>query len=143
MASWKSSRPLTPEQQAKAQARREQFRKLAQQIAAMTDEQRSDMAARLSGAVTVEGHRLSIHNACLLACQCPDATMVGGFNQWKSHGRVVRKGQHGLMIWAPVHRSENGNGTATAPDASELDRERPRFIMVTVFDVSQTDGVPE
>ena len=74
-------RDLTDEQRAKAEQRRAQFTTLARQIADMDDGQRAVMAERMAGAVTVEGRRLSVHNACLLACQCPDATMVGGFNQ--------------------------------------------------------------
>ncbi len=131
-------RNLTDEQRAKAEARRAQFTALARQIADMTDEQRAAMAERMAGAVTVEGRRLSVHNACLLACQRPDATMVGGFNQWKAHGRAVCKGEHGLMIWAPVRGREDGAG---GPQAGELSSERPRFIMVTVFDVTQTDAL--
>ena len=96
-----------------------------------------EMAARLAGVATIEGRQLSIHNACLLACQRPDATMVGGFNQWKSAGRMVRKGEHGLMIWAPVRHAENA--PAVEPQPGELTSERPRFVMVTVFDVAQTE----
>lgn len=132
-------RNLTDEQRAKAEARRAQFTTLAEQIAGMDDGQRAAMAERLAGAVTVEGRRLSVHNACLLACQCPAATVVGGFNQWKAHGRVVRKGEHGLMIWAPVRGREDGANAA--PEPGETSSERPRFVMVTVFDVAQTDAL--
>jgi len=138
----RSRKPLTDEQRAKSDARRAQFKTLATQIAAMSDEQRAAMAERMAGAVTVEGRRLSIHNACLLACQRPDATLVGGFNQWRTHGRSVRKGEHGLMIWAPTRHAESSssNGAPAGPSADELTKERPRFIMVTVFDVTQTDA---
>lgn len=128
-------RSLTPAQLEARDARRAQFRTLAQQVAALTEQQRGAMAAQMAGAVTVEGRQLSIHNACLLACQYPNATLVGGFRQWLSHGRQVRKGEHGLMIWAPIRGKANGN----APTVTDLDSERPHFIMVTVFDVSQTD----
>lgn len=129
---------FTAEQIAAREARRTKFRGLAQQMAGLTDDGRKAMAEQMAGAVTVEGRSLSMGNACLLACQCPNATLVGGFRQWKAHGRSVRKGEHGLMIWAPVTgKSENGNGAAPGP--AELDAERPHFIMVTVFDVSQTE----
>jgi len=142
-------RELTEEQRAKSEARKEQFRELAQTIGAMSDEDRAAMAERMAGAVTVEGHRISVHNACLLACQRPDATLIGGFNQWRTHGRTVRKGERGLMIWAPVkgrHGDGNGNGhgaegPTAGPSAGELTAERPRFVMVTVFDVGQTDAL--
>lgn len=131
-------RPLTAEQQAKSDERRARFSALAKQIAAMSDEQRAEMAARMAGAVTIEGRVLSIHNACLLACQRPDTTMVGGFQQWKANGRSVRKGEHGLMIWAPCRPRE---GDAPAPEPGEMSSARPNFVMVTVFDVAQTDAV--
>jgi hypothetical protein len=133
----RTRRPLTDEQKARAEARRAQFRALAEKVSRMTDDERAAMAERMAGAMTIEGHPLSLHNRCLIACQYPTATLVGGFRQWQQHGRVVRKGEHGLMIWAPV-RDGRAPAPATTPDVGELDREKPRYIMVTVFDVSQT-----
>jgi hypothetical protein len=102
----------------------------------MSDEQRAAMAAQMSAVVTVEGRALSLHNSCLVACQKPDATVLGGFGQWIKAGRCVRKGEHGLMIWAPTMRRTN----EPSPDAEqESTTRRAGFIMVTVFDVSQTD----
>lgn len=121
-------RDLTDEQRAKAEQRRAQFTTLARQIADMDDGQRAVMAERMAGAVTVEGRRLSVHNACLLACQCPDATMVGGFNQWKTHGRVVRKGRARPDDQPAVAAAgaEGGGGMnnteATITDAREIER---------------------
>ena len=137
MAIRKSSRVLTPEQQAKSDARREQFRTLAQQIGAMSEADRAAMAAKMSAVVTIEGRVLSVHNACLLACQCPTATMVGGFQQWRANGRQVRKGEHGLMIWAPTR----GKVDESIQPGEIKANDHPHFIMVTVFDVAQTDAV--
>jgi hypothetical protein len=134
-------RKATPEQQAKAEARRAQFKALAEQIAALSADQRLSMAARMAGAVTVEGRSLSVHNACLLACQRPDATVVGGFGQWIKAGRGVRKGEHGLMIWAPTGRTLKAD--ATTAETGEQTSKRPSFVMVTVFDVAQTDALTE
>lgn len=130
-------RPLTPEQQAKTEARRARFKTLAQQIGALSPDQRAALAAR-SGVVTIEGHALSIHNACLIACQAPDATIVGGFQQWRRAGRQVRKGESGLMIWAPKPQKEDPNRQPGEISSADL---RPGFLMVTVFDVAQTDAV--
>jgi hypothetical protein len=126
----------TAEQSARAEVRRSQFRSLAEQIAQMDDAQRLAMAAQMSAVVTVEGRALSLHNSCLVACQKPDATVLGGFGQWIKAGRCVRKGEHGLMIWAPTMRRTQD------PDAEQASDTTPRragFIMVTVFDVSQTE----
>jgi len=135
-------RELTPEQREKSDARRAQFKALAQQIATMTETERAALAAKMAAVVTIEGRVLSVHNACLLACQRPDATMVGGFNQWRANGRMVRKGEHGLMIWAPIQRGERGQiaSDRLPTDALKDSDARPNFIMVTVFDVAQTEG---
>ena len=140
MASTKRSRNLTPEQQAKSDARRAQFKALAQQIGSMTEIQQVQLASSMVTTLTVEGRALSLHNACLLACQCPHATLVGGFQQWIKAGRVVRKGEHGLMIWAPAKRAEDPN---RRPGEMSSRDDRPGFIMVTVFDVSQTDAISQ
>ena len=125
-------KPLTDAQIAARDARRARFSAIATQISAMTDEQRATLAASISP-TTVEGRPLSVHNACLLAIQCPTVTLVGGFQQWLKAGRAVRKGEHGLMIWAPSKARE------TTTDAQDSDTEQRHFIMVTVFDVSQTE----
>lgn len=138
MASPGARRPLTPEQQIASDARRARFSDLAKQIAELSTDQQMEMAATMATTLTVEGRALSVHNACLLACQCPNATMVGGFHQWRAAGRQVRKGEHGLMIWAPTRKKDDPNrqpGELSSADA------RRSFIMVTVFDVSQTDAV--
>lgn len=136
----RARRPLTADQEQKAEARRERFRALAQQIGAMSDEQRAAMAARMAAVVTVEGHVLTVHNACLVACQRPDATVLGGYQQWLRAGRQVRKGESGLMIWAPIKGRREDHAE---PTASSIGQDRPRFVMVTVFDVGQTDMIAE
>ena len=58
-------------------------------------------------------------------------SIVGGFQQWRKQGRMVRKGEHGYMIWIPTHRKEEG---APEDDEGELN-----FIIGYVFDVTQTE----
>jgi hypothetical protein len=133
----KSRRPLTAAQLEARDARRAQFRELAQRLAALSDDQRAALAERML-VHTVEGRPLSLHNVCLLAMQQPRATLVGGFNQWRAQGRTVRKGEHGLMIWAPTKATIEPTATPveTGDGADPL-----KFITVTVFDVSQTDAI--
>lgn len=130
---------LTEAQRAAAKARREKFRVYVKKLASMPEADRLQLAARLPALATVEGHVLSLHNQILVAMQKPDATLVGGFRQWKQHGRAVKKGEHGIMIWVPVMP---GSGDEDIPQPDEVDGkssdDRPRFIMGTVFDVSQT-----
>src|SRR5689334_16208224 len=88
--------------------------------------------------------RYSLNNQLLIAFQKPDATHVAGFNAWKKFNRFVRKGEHGILIMAPVTRR-----LGTAPelgDANSTTEQDVRQIVnvkgVYVFDVSQTDGEP-
>lgn len=89
---------MTPEQQAKAAARRERFRVLAEQIGNMDEDERAKLAMQC-GIATVAGAPLSVFNMCLVAAQCPTATLVGGFHQWASVGRCPqgRRGPEHLV----------------------------------------------
>ena|SRR3990167_5982280 len=130
-------RTLTPEQEDAARERRNTFRALAGKIGRMTADERGALAASLPVIATVEGRTLSVFNQCLVASQCPTATLVGGFQQWIKAGRVVCKGEHGLAIWVPTHAKADPN--AQSGEMSSADE--TRFIMGTVFDVSQTDEI--
>lgn len=96
---------------------------------------------RCGAVVTCEGRALSFVNTCLVLTQRPGASMVGGFVQWLKIGRAVRKGETGIGIWIPTTKGEKA--AEPAAEASEgQDGPRARFIMGTVFDVSQTDALP-
>lgn len=114
--------------------KREKIRKLFKQISEMPPEQRSELAAKMP-IVNVESHALSVHNNCLLVLQAGNRplTIVGGFKQWLSQGRVVKKGEHGMAIWFPsVKKNGNGETEEDEPD------DKLRFMLGTVFDISQT-----
>ncbi|MCI0393196.1 MAG: ArdC-like ssDNA-binding domain-containing protein [Acidobacteria bacterium] len=132
MAKTKKRYQATDEQKAKAEARRAKFKELVKQVAEMTDEQRQELVNRIGAVPTCEGRALSFYNTCLLITQFPGVSLVGGFRQWLGQGRVVRKGETGLMIWFPQvsNRKQIAEGTA---DEADL-----HFYMGTVFDVSQT-----
>jgi hypothetical protein len=117
-------------------------------------------------------HRYSFQNQLLISFQNPDATLVAGFNKWKSMNRSVRKGEKGIAIFAPCKYRvppENGpsaaspggkgkvkdhNGTTASGSALAVKvaaepngEDRPKtvlhgFRIVHVFDISQTDGDP-
>jgi hypothetical protein len=140
-------RQPTPEQKAAAAERRARFTALANRVAEMSDDERAALVARVGAVVTCEGRELSVHNSCLVLTQLPAASMVGGFRQWQAHGRSVRKGEHGLMIWVPTNRTAdaepNTSTTQPADAPAEGDEKRAGFVMVTVFDISQTEtGAP-
>ena len=130
----------TEAQKEAAKARREKFRAIVQHLGKMSEAERIDLAGKLPVIATCEGHALSIHNQCLLAVQCPTATIVGGFRQWKKQGRAVKKGEHGHMIWCPVMPGQSADNDTPQPSDIDGDQKpsRMRFIIGTVFDVSQT-----
>ena len=85
-------------------------------------------------------HQYSFGNVMLICSQKPDATHVAGFNTWKKFNRFVRKGEHGIVIIAPMLIKPKDDGAATSADGE--DRNILRFKAVYVFDVTQTDGEP-
>ena len=47
--------------------------------------------------------RYSINNCILIASQLPEASLVCGFRKWQTEfNRTVNKGEHGIMILAPI-----------------------------------------
>lgn len=136
----------TPEQKTKAAERRARFTELAKRVAALTDDERAALVARVGAIVTCEGRALSVHNSCLVLSQLPTASMVGGFRQWQAHGRSVKRGERGLMIWVPTSRRGDAEpGAAEGPPvaaagAAEGAGTRAGFVTGTVFDVTQTEA---
>ncbi|MCA9305061.1 MAG: hypothetical protein KDA16_00895 [Phycisphaerales bacterium] len=85
-------------------------------------------------------HRYSINNVFLILSQRPEATRVAGFQTWRSFGRAVKRGEKGIAIFAPMVLKPKREASNT--DEVTDDRPRPRFRVVYVFDVSQTEGEP-
>ncbi len=121
----------TAEQKEAAQQRRANMRALAKTISGMTPDERSQFAEKIP-VVTIEGRPLSPFNQCMVAMQNHNATVVGGFRQWIKSGRAVMKGQHGYAIWVPI----KGKAVEGSEEADET-----RFILGTVFDVTQTQEI--
>ena len=69
---------------------------------------------------------------CELLCQA-GATSVAGYREWKSLGRQVKRGEHGIKLWAPIVRK----------DAESGERKVVNYRHVTVFDVAQTEPVEQ
>jgi hypothetical protein len=87
--------------------------------------------------------RYSFGNQLLIAMQCPDASYVAGFRAFLQLNRCVRKGERAIRILAPMSVLSRENGAARRKGGE--DGEEPRrtvFRAVSVFDVSQTDGLP-
>jgi hypothetical protein len=81
-------------------------------------------------------HHYSFMNAVLINSQCPQATHIAGFQAWKALGRHVRAGETGIRIFAPVIRNRRQEALSGSDQSEAL----VRFRVVSVFDVSQTDG---
>lgn len=89
----------------------------------------------------------SLNNQILIWCQCPHATAVAGFNDWKrKFDRNVKKGERGIRIFAPMpikvkeEESEDENGVSH--HSGDTEKLITLFRPVAVFDVSQTEGKP-
>ncbi len=127
------SRPSAEAVARQAEARREQAR--AQLEAACEDLRSSDGWQRFAKArALLRGY--SLNNTLLILAQRPDATTVASFRHWTELGRQVRRGERALRIWAPSVRRERDE--ATGEDAPAV----RAFVLVPVFDISQTDGPP-
>jgi hypothetical protein len=143
MESEAMKRSPTEAQKQAAVAKREKFRALAKQIADMPEEARQALAMKFAGVVTVEGRALSLTNTMLCALQFPGVTMVGGFRQWIAHGRCVRKGEHGISIWFPKATGSGQERSVEPNQDADPDGAEVRFLVGTVFDVSQTEELKE
>lgn len=99
-------------------------------------------------------HQYSFGNVLLILMQCPEASLVAGFQTWKRHfGRTVKKGEHGIQIIAPTQRSRLVKQDRLDPDTQRpvigldgVPEQEPVFVnyqsfrVTYVFDVSQTEG---
>ena len=99
-------------------------------------------------------HNYSFNNTLLIAIQKPDASLVAGFSSWKNNfGRNVMKGQKGIKIIAPSpykvkqemkkidpHTQQPIIGKDGKPVTEEKEITIPAYKVVSVFDVSQTEG---
>ncbi len=101
-------------------------------------------------------HRYSVSNTMLIYMQKPDATLVAGFNKWRDQfSRNVMRGEKGIKIIAPtpfkkkIEEEKLDPGTKIPmldADGRVIMEEKEikisMYKVVSVFDVSQTDGKP-
>lgn len=99
-------------------------------------------------------YRYSFNNTLLIAMQKPEATLIAGYTAWqRNFDRHVMKGEKGIRILAPApyKAQEERDKLDPATQMPVLDEDgkpvketvevmRPAFKVVSVFDVSQTDG---
>lgn len=99
-------------------------------------------------------YNYSFNNTMLIAMQKPDATLIAGYKSWPNKfERHVKRGEKGIRIIAPVPVTvkeelekldpvtqepmldEHGD-----PVMEEVEIRMPNFKVISVFDVSQTEG---
>jgi antirestriction protein ArdC len=87
-------------------------------------------------------HHYSFGNILLIATQKPNATHVAGIRSWNLLGRRVRRGEKGIMIFAPMlGRTRKESQQSDAKDAdSQVSVSLVGFRPVYVWDVLQTEG---
>lgn len=109
--------------------------KYLQELATETDEARKSKEMTQYLDFSSRFYRYSANNVWLIMLQKPDATFVAGYNTWQKMGRQVLRGQHGIMIFAPMlvkAKITDGEAVSRLVD----------FKSTFVFDISQTQGRP-
>ena len=101
-------------------------------------------------------HNYSYRNCLLINAQCPHATHIAGYNDWrKKFHRFVKAGEKCIWIFAPapakrkvlVDRKDSITGDLVMGSDGNPIKDIVEIIQmfykpVPCFDISQTDGVP-
>jgi hypothetical protein len=111
--------------------KKKRMKELAEAFSCLSESDRLEVSSKMGGISTIEGHPLSLRNTFLLLHQFKGVSIVGGFQQWKKAGRIVRKGEKSLLILCPSSRKNKDN--------PEEDKDSIFFIGGNVFDISQTE----
>lgn len=119
--------------QDKAQALRKRIDASLDAMAKAVDDVRASETFKAYLDVQAKFHRYSWCNSLLILSQCPKAERVAGYKTWQSLGRQVKKGERGIMIFAPCPWKRENETTGETESGVY-------FRTVHVFDVSQTDG---
>lgn len=101
-------------------------------------------------------HTYSFSNILLIATQKPTATRVAGIRTWNQLGRRVKKGEKGILIFAPLvgwkrkpeteesKPRKRGKKNQAENPAQAPEVERVQYLLgfrgVYVWDVAQTEG---
>ena len=82
--------------------------------------------------------KYSLANQMLIFAQRPDATCVQGYRAWNKAGYQVRKGEHGIAIYAPMlFASKRDTAAESDTDAAP----RLGYRVAYVFDIAQVDAI--
>ena len=119
------------------EARKAQAEALYESIATQVEQLRDSDRWTQFLAFAAAFHRYSLNNVLLILSQRPDAERVAGFRKWQALGRQVRKGEKALRIFGYstkkiTEQDENGE---------DVEKRYPRFPILPVFDIAQTDPI--
>ena len=106
------------------EAKKAKMKQLGEQFAKMTEAERVELSNQLGSLP------LSFKNSALLYFQSKSVSIVGGFQQWKKAGRIVKKGEKALAIFCPASQKAKEGETTDSPTF---------FFTGNVFDISQTE----
>jgi hypothetical protein len=112
------------------EAKKAKMKQLGEQFAKMSEAERVELSNQLGSLRTIEGRPLSFKNSALLYFQKKGVSIVGGFQQWKKAGRIVKKGEKALAIFCPATKKTEEGETSDSPSF---------FFTGNVFDISQTE----
>ena len=118
--------------QERIEAKKAKTKELQAWLKGLSEDQRQEIAAKM-GATTIEGRVLSPVNQCLIYTQYPNATILGGYQQWQRAGKQVKKGSQGISIWIPTKKKAE----------TEDGEEKTRFFLISMFDISQTEEIEQ
>lgn len=82
-------------------------------------------------------YKFSLNNTLLIYSQNPRASYVAGYRQWQGLNRYVMKGEIGIRILAPLKYKVKED------ECGDNEFRLAGFKLVSVFDISQTDGSDE
>ena len=99
-------------------------------------------------------HNYSLNNTLLIVMQKPDASLIAGYGKWRDEfERHVKSGEKSIKILAPAPYKIKKDVVKTDPDTGQpvigadgkpvTEQQEvtiPAFKVVSVFDVSQTEG---
>ena len=133
MARHRRSKPTDAERDARRDGDRERLEEATRELLSSEGWQRWVKTRR-------SFHFYSLNNQLLIALQRPDATHVAGFRAWLKLNRCVRKGDRGAPMTV---RAKNAGGDVALDPTTGEPATRTLFKVATVFNVSQTEPLPD
>ena len=81
-------------------------------------------------ALSLTGRSYSQVNQYLIAAQNGPAGLYGGFVGWKAQGRQVKKGGHGVIVYAPITKKDDDGSSEVV-----------NMTTAYIFHVDQTEAI--